>query len=80
MVRHGSLTEAASSLFISLSTLSHRLTQLEREVGMNLIDRGRGTPNIIVNFQRAGIFIAGQIDGRPLFRRPARSVPAPKAC
>ncbi|AKG34348.1 LysR family transcriptional regulator [Paenibacillus durus] len=42
IVRHGSLTDAASSLFISQSTLSHRLAQLEREVGMSLIDRGRG--------------------------------------
>ncbi|WP_084653784.1 helix-turn-helix domain-containing protein [Paenibacillus zanthoxyli] len=42
IVRHGSLTDAASSLLISQSTLSHRLAQLEQEVGMNLIDRGRG--------------------------------------
>ena len=42
VVRHGSLTEAANSLFISQSTLSHRLVELERDVGMTLIDRGRG--------------------------------------
>ncbi|MHC1759278.1 MAG: LysR substrate-binding domain-containing protein [Negativicutes bacterium] len=42
VVRHGSLTEAANSLFISQSTLSHRLMELERDVGMTLIDRGRG--------------------------------------
>lgn len=42
VVRHGTLTDAANSLFLSQSTLSHRLAQLEREVGINLIDRGRG--------------------------------------
>jgi len=42
VVRHGSLTEAANSLFISQSTLSYRLAELERDVGMTLIDRGRG--------------------------------------
>lgn len=42
VVRHSSLTDAANSLFLSQSTLSHRLAQLEREVGMNLIERGRG--------------------------------------
>lgn len=42
VVHHGSLTDAANSLYLSQSTLSHRLAQLEREVGMTLIDRGRG--------------------------------------
>lgn len=42
IVRHGSLTEAANSLFLSQSTLSHRLAELEREIGFSLIDRGRG--------------------------------------
>jgi DNA-binding transcriptional LysR family regulator len=42
VIRHGSLTEAANSLFLSQSTLSHRLAELEREVGMSLIERGRG--------------------------------------
>lgn len=42
IVRHGSLTDAANSLFLSQSTLSHRLAQLERELDMSLIDRGRG--------------------------------------
>jgi DNA-binding transcriptional LysR family regulator len=42
IVRHGSLTNAANSLFITQSTLTHRLAQLERTVGMKLIDRGRG--------------------------------------
>lgn len=42
VVQHGSLTDAANSLFLSQSTLSHRLAQLEREVGMSLIERGRG--------------------------------------
>ncbi|MDU4961439.1 MAG: LysR family transcriptional regulator [Sporomusaceae bacterium] len=42
VVRQGSLTEAANSLFLSQSTLSHRIAELEREVGVCLIDRGRG--------------------------------------
>ncbi|MEH7342422.1 LysR family transcriptional regulator [Bacillus sp. JJ1532] len=42
VVRHGSLTDAANSLFISQSTLSHRLLQLEKSIGISLIDRGRG--------------------------------------
>lgn len=42
VVQCGSLTEAANSLVLSQSTLSHRLAELEREVGVNLIDRGRG--------------------------------------
>jgi DNA-binding transcriptional LysR family regulator len=46
VVHHGSLTDAANALFLSQSTLSHRLAQLEREVGMSLIDRGRGLRTI----------------------------------
>ena len=42
VVRYGSITEAANSLFLSQSTLSHRLAELERAVGVNLIERGRG--------------------------------------
>ncbi len=42
VVSYGSVTEAANSLFLSQSTLSHRLAELEREVGVNLIERGRG--------------------------------------
>lgn len=42
IVYHGSLTEAANSLFISQSTLSHRLADLEKEVGVKLIERSRG--------------------------------------
>lgn len=46
IVRHGSLTEAANSLFISQSTLSHRLAELERELGMTLIERSRGVRSL----------------------------------
>jgi Transcriptional regulator len=42
VVNYGSLTDAASALFLSQSTLSHRITQLEKDVGMSLIIRGRG--------------------------------------
>lgn len=42
VVRYSSITEAANSLFLSQSTLSHRLAELEREVGVSLIERGRG--------------------------------------
>ena len=48
VVRHGSLTEAANSLFLSQSTLSNRLAELEREVGMTLIDRGRGLRSLVL--------------------------------
>lgn len=42
IVRHGSLSDAAQSLYMAQSTLSHRLLQLEKSVGMTLINRGRG--------------------------------------
>ncbi|WP_396954175.1 LysR family transcriptional regulator [Neobacillus niacini] len=42
IVRHCSFSDAASSLYLSQSTLSHRLLLLEKSVGMTLIDRGRG--------------------------------------
>lgn len=42
VIRHGSLTDAANALFISQSTLSHRLSKLESDLGINLIARGRG--------------------------------------
>ncbi|MEN6567588.1 MAG: LysR family transcriptional regulator [Veillonellales bacterium] len=46
IVQYGSLTEAANSLFISQSTFSHRLTELEREVGVRLIKRSRGVRSL----------------------------------
>jgi len=42
IVRKGTLTEAANYLFISQSALSHRLAELENEIGAQLISRGRG--------------------------------------
>ncbi|WP_445489583.1 LysR substrate-binding domain-containing protein [Niallia sp. 03133] len=42
IVRHKRLTDAAKSLFLSQSTLSHRLLQFEKELGIKLIERGRG--------------------------------------
>lgn len=46
VVRTGSLTEAAKSLFISQSTLSHRIHELEHEIDMILIERGRGIKSL----------------------------------
>ena len=46
VVRYGSFTEGAKALFLSQSTLSHRILELEAKVGMNLIDRGRGLKNL----------------------------------
>ena len=46
IVRHGNFTDAANSLFLSQSTLSNRLAQLEEKLGMNLIERGRGIRTI----------------------------------
>lgn len=48
ILRHGNLTEAAKALFISQSTLSHRLFELEREVGKSLIERGRGGRSLVL--------------------------------
>ena len=48
IMRHGNLTEAAKALFISQSTLSHRLTELEKEVGMTLIERERGGKTVLL--------------------------------
>ncbi|MDU4961625.1 MAG: LysR family transcriptional regulator [Sporomusaceae bacterium] len=48
IIRHGNLTEAAKALFISQSTLSHRLLELEKEVGVNLIERGRGGKSLVL--------------------------------
>lgn len=42
VVREGSITAAATSLFISQSTLSNRITQLEQQAGKRLIDRSKG--------------------------------------
>jgi len=48
ILRHGNLTEAAKSLFVSQSTLSNRLVELERDVGMTLIERGRGGKSLVL--------------------------------
>lgn len=48
ILRHGNLTEAAKALFISQSTLSHRLFELERKVGKTLIERERGGKSLVL--------------------------------
>jgi DNA-binding transcriptional LysR family regulator len=48
VVRYGSFTEAAKALFLSQSTLSHRIFELEHKIGMNLIDRGRGLKSLVL--------------------------------
>jgi DNA-binding transcriptional LysR family regulator len=48
ILQHGNLTEAAKDLFISQSTLSHRLSELEKEVGVRLIDRKRGGNTLVL--------------------------------
>lgn len=46
VVRFGSITKAAQSLFLSQSTVSHRLSLLEDELNVKLIERKKGTRNI----------------------------------
>ena len=48
ILRHGNFTEAAKDLFISQSTLSHRLFELEKEIGVSLIERKRGGKGVIL--------------------------------
>lgn len=48
ILRHGNFTEAAKELFISQSTLSHRLVELEKDVGKKLIARGRGEKELVL--------------------------------
>ncbi len=42
IAEYGSLTRAAKQLFVTQSTLSSRLEQLEKEVGARLVSRGKG--------------------------------------
>ncbi len=46
VVRAQKISEAARLLFVSQSTVSERLTQLEEELGVTLIERKRGFRNI----------------------------------
>jgi DNA-binding transcriptional LysR family regulator len=46
VVRHKNISRAADDLFVSQSTITHRLKNLEREMGITLLDRGRGMKNI----------------------------------
>ena len=44
----GSMTKAANALFISQSTLSGRITQLEEEIGVELFSRGHGSKGVVL--------------------------------
>lgn len=44
----GSMTKASNSLFISQSTLSDRITNLEEELGFELFSRGHGSKGVIL--------------------------------
>jgi len=46
VVRLGNITAAARHLFLSQSTVSHRLAQLEEQLGVELVERRKGVGNI----------------------------------
>lgn len=46
IVEHRSISKAAETLFMSQSTVSHRLSALERELGATLMLRGKGVPTV----------------------------------
>lgn len=59
ILRYGNFTEAAKSLYISQSTLSHRLVELEKKVGVKLIYRERGGKNLVLtNYGKQFLLIA----------------------
>lgn len=42
VTQHGNFSRAADNLFVTQSTLSHRISELEKELGVTLFTRGRG--------------------------------------
>ncbi len=61
VIAHGSITGAAEKLFVSQSTVSSRLQQLEEELGAKLIFRQKGHRSVeITAYGRAFIPIANQ--------------------
>lgn len=50
-----SLSKAADLLFVSQPALSHRLTKLEKELGVKLMVRGKGVRNIRLTEERGSI-------------------------
>lgn len=46
LVQNRNITRTAEQLFLSQSTISHRLAALEKEIGKPLIIRGRGQKNV----------------------------------
>lgn len=47
MIRLGSVADAADELSVTPSAISHRLRQIERALGVALVERhGRGAPSI----------------------------------
>ena len=46
VAKHGSFSAAADSLYLSQSAVSQQVATLEKEVGMRLLERGRGGPKL----------------------------------
>jgi molybdate transport repressor ModE-like protein len=46
VAKHGSFSAAADALYLSQSAVSQHVATLEREVGMRLLERGRGGPKL----------------------------------
>ena len=53
----GSLTKAAETLYVSQPTVSHRLKDLEEELGISLLMRGKGQRRIELT-QKGEEFVA----------------------
>lgn len=51
VVRHGSFSKAASQMFTTQATVSHRISALEEELGYQLILRGQGVRKIELTYR-----------------------------
>jgi len=72
IARHGSLNKAAQSLFLAQSTLTHRLRQLEKELGTTLFVRTPGGVSLTVDGRRL-LPVASDIVARLKAFRPQSS-------